>query len=548
MSASSPAPLQTRSGNEQPGSLVSARELRQLIAGASELALLDVRETGAFSARHIFYSISLPLSHMEQRAAALVPRKATPIVLVDSGDGQGLAERAAALLRACGYTDVKLLQDGLLGWEREGYQFFSGVFVPNKAFGEYIEHLYGTPCIDAAELQQWQRDGKDHIILDSRPYEEFQQFSVPGGVSCPGAELVYRAFSMTQRPGTTIVINCAGRTRGIIGAQSLINAGIPNPVVTLKNGTAGWYLNGGKLREDARDVAPPPTADGLARAIAASERVAKRFGVREIDAAELDRLRKDQDRTLFLLDVRTPDEYAAGHLPGSRSAPGGQLIQSTEHYAGVLRARLVLVDDNRVRARMTASWLVQMGWKEVYVLADGLNATPCLERGPEHVAPLRDRPREDNEIGVAEAYEIWRSDGAVILDFGNSLSYRRGHIPGAWFAVRSRIRASLPGVSEGRRIIVTSDDGSLACYAAQDLRAVGAAEVYVLRGGTAAWKQAGLTLEQGFAHMADDNDDVWYGPYDFDDLAGAMKAYLSWEVGLVAQLEKENAAFLPMQG
>ncbi|ANN77842.1 hypothetical protein BAU07_12700 [Bordetella flabilis] len=535
-----------RSKKDQPQpAAVTASELKQLIAGESELALLDVRETGAFSARHIFYSISLPLSHMEQRAAALVPRKATPIVLVDAGDEQKLAERAAALLSACGYTDITLLKDGLRGWEQAGYQFFSGVFVPNKAFGEYIEHQYDTPCIDAALLQQWKQEGKDIIILDSRPYEEFRQFSLPGGINCPGAELVYRAFSMAHNPDTTIVVNCAGRTRGIIGAQSLINAGISNRVVTLKNGTAGWYLNGGKLREGSSDVAPPPTAEGLARAIAASERVARRFGVREIDGNELERLRADKDRTLFLLDVRSPDEYAAGHVPGSRSAPGGQLIQSTEHYAGVLRARLVLVDDNRVRARMTASWLVQMGWKDVYVLAEGLSAASCLERGPERAARLRDAPREENEMGVAEAYEIWRSGDAVILDFGNSLSYRRGHIPGAWFAVRSRIRASLPGVSDGRRIIVTSDDGSLAYYAAQDLRAVGAREVYVLRGGTAAWEQAGLALEQGFEHMADDNDDVWYGPYDFDDRAGAMQAYLSWEVGLVAQLEKEDAAFLP---
>jgi hypothetical protein len=31
-------------------------------------------------------------------------------------------------------------------------------------------------------------------------------------------------------------VNCAGRTRSIIGTQSLINAGVPNPVTALRNG------------------------------------------------------------------------------------------------------------------------------------------------------------------------------------------------------------------------------------------------------------------------------------------------------------------------
>ena len=60
----------------------------------------------------------------------------------------------------------------------------------------------------------------------------------------PGAELVLRVRDIAPSPDTTIVVNCAGRTRSIIGAQSLINAGIPNKVVALRNGTMGWHLAG----------------------------------------------------------------------------------------------------------------------------------------------------------------------------------------------------------------------------------------------------------------------------------------------------------------
>ncbi|WP_459655385.1 rhodanese-like domain-containing protein, partial [Achromobacter xylosoxidans] len=51
-----------------------------------------------------------------------------------------------------------------------------------------------------------------------------------------------RAHGLAPDPKTTIVVNCAGRTRSIIGAQTLINLGVPNPVYALENGTQGWYL------------------------------------------------------------------------------------------------------------------------------------------------------------------------------------------------------------------------------------------------------------------------------------------------------------------
>ena len=58
----------------------------------------------------------------------------------------------------------------------------------------------------------------------------------------PGAELVLRAGRVAPDPETTIIVNCAGRTRSIIGTQSLINAGVANKVVALRNGTIGWNL------------------------------------------------------------------------------------------------------------------------------------------------------------------------------------------------------------------------------------------------------------------------------------------------------------------
>ncbi|MBT3334314.1 MAG: thiosulfate sulfurtransferase, partial [Rhodospirillaceae bacterium] len=122
---------------------VSANDLKAMLSDGDELALLDVREEGAHSQSHLFYTVPMPLSVLELLAQSLVPRFSTRMVLVDAGGG--FAERAAAKLSAMGYSDVSCLQDGTAGWEAAGYVLFSGVHVPCKAFGEYVEHHYGTP-------------------------------------------------------------------------------------------------------------------------------------------------------------------------------------------------------------------------------------------------------------------------------------------------------------------------------------------------------------------------------------------------------------------
>jgi len=152
--------------------------------------------------------------------------------------------------------------------------------------------------------------------------------------------------------------------------------------VALMNGTMGWHLAGYKVAKGETQHAPDPTPEGIAKAKAAAANVAKRFGVKTIDKQRLAALKAEQDKhSLFLFDVRSPAEYERGHVAGTRHAPGGQLVQSTDFYVGTRHSRIVLFDDHGVRATMTAHWLIQMGWEEVYVLADAL-AGETLVPGP----------------------------------------------------------------------------------------------------------------------------------------------------------------------
>ena len=517
----------------------SASELAAMLADGEELALLDVREEGVFAKGHLFHAVSLPLSRLELKLARLVPRRSTRIVLCDADDG--LAVRAAVKLGQFGYTNVAILAGGVATWRALGRELFAGVYVPSKAFGEHVEHRDGTPSISAEELAAKRAAGEKMVVLDSRPLTEFQRMSLPGALDCPGAELVHRIFEVAPDPDTLVVVNCAGRTRSIIGAQSLRNAGVPHRVVALRNGTMGWTLAGLELEHGKHQMAPVPRAAALEKARGAARAVAARFGVRDATDAQLRRWRDDPDRTLYVFDVRTPEEYLAGHLPEVASTPGGQLVQSTDAYVGTRNARIVLVDSDGVRARMTASWLLQMGWRDVFVWRDAMVGATLTE-GP---APAQVLGLGDVQATAPRELKRLLDAGKVnLVDLASSLEYRRGHIPGAAYAIRSRLAQSLPKLEAGRPLVLTSPDGVLARLAAPEAAASWNGPVSAVDGGTAAWSAAGLALEPGPTRMLDDTDDVYYLPYDHADrIEQAMRDYLTWEVALVEQLAREGVRF-----
>ena len=230
---------------------VNAKTLKGMISDGGELALLDVREEGEFGVAHMLYAIPLPYSVLEMRLGQMVPRRTTRTVLVDGGDGVG--ERAATRMAVLGYSDVAVLEGGMPAWGAGGYEVFKGVNVPCKAFGEMVEHTAHTPSISPEALHAMQSGGEKVVVLDGRTPAEFNRMNIPEAISVPNAELVYRIHDFAPNPETTVVVNCAGRTRSIIGAQTLINAKIPNKVVALCGGTMGWRL-AGQLRRRGSEL------------------------------------------------------------------------------------------------------------------------------------------------------------------------------------------------------------------------------------------------------------------------------------------------------
>ena len=394
-----------------PTLAATPQDIRRALLVGSEIALIDVREEHEFAQGHPLFAAQIPLRRIDEEARWRIPRLDTPVVVYDNGEG--LARKAAVRLEALGYTDVRELEGGLSGWHEAGYELFEDVNSYSKAFGELVEHRRRTPSLPAEEVQALIREKADIRILDARRYDEYNTMSIPTGTSVPGAELALRARTIAADPDTTIIVNCAGRTRSIIGAQSLVNAGVPNKVYALRNGTIGWTLAGQELETGQTRAAPEVDAAAAQEARAHARDVAYRAGVKQIGWEELEALKADAARTLYLYDVRQPREYESGHLPGFRNAQGGQLVQETDHNAPVRGARIVVTDPTGVRADMTASWLAQLGW-EVYVLDVNWSAT-ALERGPDGAPNPRGpegrykRPYEgtDNKAAAMQAYLDW---------------------------------------------------------------------------------------------------------------------------------------------
>jgi rhodanese-related sulfurtransferase len=520
---------------------ITATELRALLEAHADVVLADVSEGDAYTGGHISVAVPLPASEVELRLPTLAPRRTVPVVFTSAVD-DGLANQAAGLAGAIGYTDVRILKGGNPAWVSAGYHLITNFSALSKALGEYVERRYDTPRLTAEALKAKIDAGEDIVILDSRPFDEYQAISIPGGIDAPGPELLYRAFDQVSRPTTQVIVNCAGRTRAIIGAQTLINAGFPNPVVSLENGTTAWLLAGYEPGRGDDAVAPVPSETNRARAAAAALDVARRFGVREITREELDDAQTTaEDRSLFLFDVRTPEEYVAGHLDGFRPVPGGQLVQKTDFHIGSRNGRVILVDDaDGVRARTTATWLIQLGLPDVTVYL--LDADDQLVTGGQVVVIPSTVEAAAPTVGVEELADLLESSEppplVVDLEPASPYVHVRHHIPGSVVARRSSLHRTLSSVASDTAIAFTSSDGRLALLAAAQHSTH--RPVRALAGGTDAWRASGRPVETGSGQDALDPAERIPEPLTLEKRRANLDWYIAWGDNIVAELERDG--------
>lgn len=527
--------------------VVQVPELLRLRESKEHFALLDVREAGEIHDGHIPGATALPRRMIELRVAELVAAKATRVVVYDEGGTR--AELAVRTLEALGYADVSVLQGGTGAWTAAGESLAEGRNVPSKLFAERMFVDSNVPQVTAETLHDWAQGMKPHVVLDIRAPEEHVLGHVPGAHNVPGVEIALIAADLQNRK-CPVVVHCAGRTRSILACQTLRELGL-DQVFALKNGTMGWTLAGFELeREMAASY-----GNGSAEAIAEGERRARSLahsvGVEQLSPAQFVQWLaevREGSKDCYAIDVRQADAYAAGHIPGVKSVPGGQAVLFADDHVAVRQAPIVFVDDDETRALMTAYWFRRLGYPSVYVLAGGIKAWQretggALETGRGRTTPLMldEAKKSTNQLSPSQLKELLEQRPTPrILDVNTSKNFSAGHLHGAVWLSRGWLEicaADLLG-DKSAPVAVVCQNGVQSSYAGATLRAMGYISVYVLSAGLAAWKKAGLPLEKGAPAAAKGAADVVKSPYE--RTREDMVNYLRWEEHLAEKPGKDQ--------
>ena len=513
--------------------------LEFLLVSGSSLGVIDVREEGEFNASHIPAAVCVPRRVLELRIRPMFPYFGEQLVVCD--DTGRRSETAARALQEMGYRRVAVLTGGVNRWFSEDRPTMWGINVPSKLFGEQVEVGERVPTWTAAELAGRMAAGASVRIIDTRTPEEFRRFSIPGAECMPNVEIALRAEEISRgAPDTTIVINCGGRTRSIIGASTLRRMGVAN-VVSLKNGTSGWVLAGLDVEVgNPRVRLEPPSKVSLKFAERHARRIAREDGVRLVTAPQLIKFRKAcGESTLYCIDVRTRAEYLEAHIPGFTWFPGGQAIQRSDDAVPLRTAPVIFCCDGIARAAITASWFRRMGYSTVMALVGGMDAWRRgggdLESGDSFEKPLNFSAitSHQNQISATElSRELADAATSHVLFTGTSREFADGHIPGARWLSRSWLELKIAEICPDRnaRIILTDGDGVTAVMACADLHRLGYVNYTMLRGGMPEWAAAGLELERGLAGVLVTPEDVLPAiPWRSHE---NMMNYLRWEEAL----------------
>jgi rhodanese-related sulfurtransferase len=516
---------------------ISCRDLAALMAAETLYAVFDIRERGEFNAGQIANATSLPRSQIEFRITELVPDRRIPIVVYDEGEGR--AELAAHTLGEYGYENVSILAGGLPEWRKEGLSTVSGVNVPSKAFGEKVHHERTIPEISPEELKGLQERMTDLLIFDVRTPEEYRRFCIPGGVNVPGGDLILWAEALRRKPETLVVVNCAGRTRSIIGTAALLRLGLNN-VRALRNGTMGWVLAGLQLESAPARVAPTTSDESPKHAREIALRIAEEERLSWVSARELlDHPPRNDGGVTYLVDVRSENEYEEGHIPGSLNIPGGQAVQRADDFVAVKNSRIIFVSNQSARAVMAAYWYRQMDFPDVNVLQGGLEAWRdnggALESGesPKELLGFEAAKKFARMLAPDEVNSLLQSSPVSILQVGSSADFASAHLPGSKWISRGWLELKLPSLwnDKAGSIVLACHDGQSSIFAARTLAEMGYKEIFVLDGGVQTWARAGYPIERGVESCLVEPNDVVLSPSVKGDKE-AMRRYLEWEIKL----------------
>jgi glyoxylase-like metal-dependent hydrolase (beta-lactamase superfamily II)/rhodanese-related sulfurtransferase len=176
-----------------------------------------------------------------------------------------------------------------------------------------------------------------------------------------------------------------------------------------------------------------------------------------------------------VLDVRTADDYAAGHVHGALNVPVS--VRGFGTRAGfVLRCGepIVLHATSPAEAELAARRLRAVGMLELEGYLDA----------PQELEPIE-------PVEVDELPALLRSGEVDVIDVRELDERDSGFIPGSKHIPYRLLRAYGASVADGRPVVTICESGARAAIAASVLAAAGVDARAVIHGGIADWQEAG---------------------------------------------------------
>lgn len=519
---------------------ISPQRAFLLTVGRDEIAFLDVREAGQFGDGHPFLATPCPYSRFERNILDLVPNKNVPVILIDDGDHVG--NKALQIAQKMGYSNLSVVDGGIQKWESTGARLFKGVNVPSKTLGELAEHYLHPKTITPQELNELLKSKDPPFLFDCRPPMEYQKMTIPGARSAPNGELAYRQRELISNENTPVIVTCAGRTRGIIGALGLKLSGVKNPVYALENGSQGWVLEGLSLAR-SNQLEPLPevcTQSKLEGSLSAKSLLAK-LGVTQITAQEARKYLEQSQGTTYLFDIRSEAEFFNQMCPFAQHVWGVQLIQATDQWIGVRRSRIILIDDTGLRAALAAIWLHILGYSVCFLpIEEALKL--CNFENSSHLKNKSRQALEDSnylkKYSAKDAFDLSRNSNVLLIDSRQSMDYRKAHAKGSRWLIRPKVPKFLKHTDLSNTFILIDDQFDRLQALANELKSNGAVSLGYVYGGMQAWKDENLPIKTSQFSPPDHEciDFLFFTHGRHDGNLADSRLYLEWEKSLIKRL------------
>jgi len=491
-----------------------------------DLLLVDVREPDEYAAGHIPGAFNLPLRDLAKNLDALPDLDAEIVVYCGSGFRSSIAMTSLQIL---GYSNVRNMAGGFKAWEGEEFAVTTDVVEAVRGAAPAVDAdvlaavdagLSGIPdgwgAVTAENLNVELIENAPDMLVDVRtPAERASDGYIAGAVSMPLEELMSHVSELPAAKDANIVVYCKGGHRGNMAATILRTLGYTN-VRNLSGGFGGWTTAG--LPVEKAEAAPAAQADPVVAALEAYN-AALPAGYGNVTVTDLSVELIDKP-DLLLVDVREPDEYAAGHIPGAFNLPLRDLAKNLDALPD-LDAEIVVYCGSGFRSSIAMTSLQILGYSNVRNMAGGFKAWEGEEFAvtTDVVEAVRGAaPAVDADVlaavdaglsGIPDGWgavtaenlnvELIENAPDMLVDVRTPAERASdGYIAGAVSMPLEELMShvsELPAAKDAN-IVVYCKGGHRGNMAATILRTLGYTNVRNLAGGIGGWTTAGLPVEK----------------------------------------------------